>query len=70
MTKNVYKENAQLAESFKLTNAEIERLKKVNKSLQSQYDRVKAENDENSSLVKERVDLIARQGKQLKEVME
>ena len=46
---------------------EIERLKKFNKSIQAQFDRAKAENDENSALAKERVELVAKQAKQIKE---
>jgi hypothetical protein len=68
MTRNTYKENAQLAESYKINTAEIERLKKLNKTMQAQYDQARAENEENAVLAKDRVDLVAKQAKQMREV--
>ncbi len=68
ITRNVYKENAQLVESFKLNTEEIERLKKLNNQFQSQYELIKAQNDENSVLAKERVEIVSKQSKKIKDL--
>lgn len=57
-----------MTESFKINNQEIESLKKANKQLQRENDRLKAQVSDNASLIKDKVDLAAKQGHQLKEV--
>jgi hypothetical protein len=58
----------QLTESFKLNTQEIEILRKQNKSLKYENERLSGASEENNNLVKEKVDLAARQSYQLKEV--
>ena len=54
-------ENVQLTESFKINTQEIERLKKSNKALSIENQKLKEERDGNNDLVKERVELAAKQ---------
>ncbi len=68
MTRNIYKENVQLTESFKLNGQEIERLKKINKALLNENQKLKAEREGNDDLVKERVELAAKQSKLIKDL--
>ena len=68
ITRNIYKENVQLTESFKLNTQEIESLKKQNKALRYENEKLSGETEGNSNLVREKVDLAAKQGYQLKEV--
>lgn len=68
ITRNIYKENVQLTESFKLNTQEIEMLRKQNKTLKFENEKLSGESDGNNSLVKEKVDLAARQANQLREV--
>jgi hypothetical protein len=58
----------QLTESFKLNTQEIEILRKQNKTLKYENERLSGASEENNNLVKEKVDLAARQSYQLKEV--
>lgn len=68
ITRNIYKENVQLTESFKLNTQEIEILRKQNKTLKYENERLSGASEENNNLVKEKVDLAARQSYQLKEL--
>ena len=68
ITRNIYKENVQLTESFKLNSQEIEMLRKQNKTLKNENEKLSGKSEENNNLVKEKVDLAARQTQQLKEV--
>jgi hypothetical protein len=58
----------QLTESFKLNGQEIERLKKSNKALSIENQKLKEERDGNNDLVNERVQLAAKQAKLIKDV--
>ena len=58
----------QLTESYKLNGQEIERLKKLNKSLVNENQKLKAEREANNQLVNDRVDLAAKQSKLIKDV--
>lgn len=68
ITRNIYKENVQLTESFKSNQQEIDRLKKVNKSLQIENEKMRAQASDSVSLVKDKVDLAAKQTRLIKEV--
>ena len=68
ITRNIYKENVQLTESFKLNSQEIEMLRKQNKTLKNENEKLSGKSEEKNNLVKEKVDLAARQTQQLKEV--
>ena len=59
----------QLTESFKLNTQEIEILRKQNKTLKFENEKLSGESEGNNSLVKEKVDLAARQAHQIKEVL-
>jgi hypothetical protein len=51
-----------------LNTQEIEMLRKQNKTLKFENEKLSGESEGNNSLVKEKVDLAARQANQLKEV--
>lgn len=68
VTKNIYKENVQLTESFKLHAAELEALKKQNKFLLAENESLKGELGGDKALVKEKVDQAAKQARQIREV--
>jgi len=69
ITRNIYKENVQLTESYKLNNKEIESLRKVNKQLTNENERLRALTEGNAGLVKEKVEQATRQGKLIKDVL-
>lgn len=69
VTKNIYKENVQLTESFKLHSAELESIKKQNRILLAENESVKTELYGDKALVKEKVDQAAKQAKQIREVI-
>jgi hypothetical protein len=58
----------QLTESFKINSQEIERLKKLNKALSNENQKLKEERDGNNDLVRERVELAAKQARLIKDV--
>lgn len=68
ITRNIYKENVQLTESYKINTEEIERLKKQNKQLKIENDKYKGQLEDTTSLMKEKLDLATKQAKQIKEV--
>ena len=68
ITRNIYKENVQLTESYKINMEEIERLKKQNKHLKIENDKFKGKLEDTSSLMKEKVEQANKQSKQIKEV--
>ncbi|RNA19192.1 basal body-orientation factor 1-like [Brachionus plicatilis] len=67
ITRNVYKENVQLTESYRINMAEIEKLRKLNQSLAFENDKLKAQNGDMTSVIKEKIDSNAKQSKQIKE---
>jgi DNA repair exonuclease SbcCD ATPase subunit len=68
ITRNIYKENVQLTESFKLNTQEIESLRKQNKALTIENEKLRGESEGNSALVREKVDLASKQAKHIKEL--
>lgn len=68
ITKNIYKENVQLTDAFKLHTKETEVLKKSNARLQHENNSLKGHSDGNDALVKEKVETAAKQAKTIKEV--
>lgn len=68
ITRNVYKENVQLTESYRINIAEIEKLRKLNQNLVFENDKIKAQNNDMTSVIKEKIDSNAKQSKQIKEV--
>lgn len=68
ITRNIYKENVQLTESYKINSEEIERLKKQNKHLRADADKYRGQLEDASMLMKEKLDLSTKQAKQIKEV--
>ena len=68
ITKNIYKENLQLTDAFKLHSKEMEHLKKQNTKLAIENEQMRGSSDGNSALVKEKVDTAAKQAKTIKEV--
>ena len=61
ITRNIYKENVQLTESYNL--------RKVNKQLTNENERLRALTEGNAGLVKEKVEQATRQGKLIKDVL-
>lgn len=68
ITRNVYKENVQLTESYRINIAEIEKLKKLNQNLILENDKIKAQNNDITSVIKEKIDSNTKKSKQIKEV--
>lgn len=68
ITKNIYKENVQLTDAFKLHTKETEVLKKSNARLQHENNSLKGHSDGNDALVKEKVETAAKQAKTIKEL--
>lgn len=68
ITKNIYKENLQLTDAFKLHSKEMEHLKKQNTKLAIENEQMRGSSDGNSALVKEKVDTAAKQAKTIKEL--
>lgn len=68
VTRNVYKENLKLAESFKVNSRELETLRKVNRQLEEQNEYLKGQLEDNGSLVKDRVEQANKQAKQIREL--
>ncbi len=69
ITKNIYKENVQLTEAFKIHSKETEQLKKLNAKLLSENETLRGESNGNSALIKEKVDTTAKQAKTIKDVL-
>ena len=68
ITKNIYKENVQLTDAFKLHNKEMEQLKKLNGKLLNENATLKGSTNGNDALVKEKVEDSAQKAKKIKEV--
>ena len=68
VTKNVYKENVQLTQSFKLHSDELEQIKRQRKALLVENEALNGELNGNNALVKEKVDQAAKQAKLIREV--
>lgn len=68
VTKNIYKENVQLTESFKLHSNELETYKKQNKIFLAENETLKGEINGNNALVRDKVDQSAKQAKIIREV--
>lgn len=68
ITKNIYKENVQLTDAFKLHNKEMEQLKKMNAKLLNENSTLKGNTNGNDALVKEKVEESAQNVKKIKEV--
>lgn len=68
ITKNIYKENVQLTDAFKLHNKEMEQLKKLNGKLLNENATLKGSTNGNDALVKEKVEDSAQKAKKIKEL--
>ncbi len=68
ITRNIYKENVKLTESYRVNMDEIERLKKHNKQLRVENEKFKGQLDDTTSLMKDKLELSNKQAKQIKEV--
>ena len=68
ITRNVYKENLQLTESFKVNAKELESVKKANKALSEENEKLKSTLQDNGALVKDRVEAANKQAKHIKDV--
>ena len=69
ITRNIYKENVQLTESYKINTDEIERLKKQNRQLKAEAEKYRGQLEDTTSLMKEKLDLATKQAKHIKEVV-
>ena len=69
VTKNIYKENIQLTEAFKIHSKETENLKKLNLKLASENETLKGDSNGNNALVKETVEAAGKQAKTIKDVI-
>ena len=68
VTRNIYKENVQLAESYKMNKEEVEYLRKQSTALLADNDKLRGEREGNNALVREKVSLAAKQAKQIREL--
>lgn len=64
----MYKENLQLTESFKVNAQELDKVKKANKILSEENEKLKSTLQDNGALVKDRVEAANKQAKQIKDV--
>lgn len=67
ITRNIYKENVQLTESFRLNTGEIEILRKENKNLRNHNEKLFGQTEDNINLAQEKVSVASKQAVQIKD---